>query len=178
VETAVPADDYYRETVDAKPVILSIVATETVIWDAVAVVTAPLLPAAMFRLPAVSAIPLPSDLLHSCLLGAPLLCRPVVLLLTLLTTLHDRLLLTLLALLILLPSGLLLFRRIVLLLTLLALLILLPSGLLLLLLVLLLRGLSLLLLFRLGLLLLFCRFSFLILFLLPGVSRSGDSKKQ
>jgi hypothetical protein len=39
-----PADIHHGETVDAKPVILAIVATETIIRDAVAVITAALLP--------------------------------------------------------------------------------------------------------------------------------------
>ena len=150
---------HHGETVNAETVILAIVAAEAVVRNSIAVVSAPLLPVAMFRLPAMSAIPLPRDLLHVHLFGAPLLCRPVVLLLTLLTMLHDGLLLMLLALillpfglllplLILLPIGLLLlFRGVVLLLTLLALLILLPFGLLL----------PLLILLPLGLLLLFCR---------------------
>jgi len=91
-----PADVHHRETVDAEPVILAIVATEAVIWHAIAVVTAAFLPGAVLGLPAMGTITLPSDLLLALLSGAALLCGPVVLLLTLL------------ALLILLPSGLLL----------------------------------------------------------------------
>jgi hypothetical protein len=156
-----PANIPHGETVDAEPVILALVATETVLRNAVAVVTAALLPGAVLRLPAMCTFTLPSDLLLAYLSRAPLLCRPVVLLLTLLPLLillplgllllfrGVGSLLTLLALLILLPLGLLLlFRGVGLLLTLLALLILLPFRLLLLLLALLLRGLRLLLLFR------------------------------
>src|ERR1700731_3185375 len=125
-----PANIPHGETVDTEPVILAIVATEAVIRNAVAVVTAALLPSAVLRLPAICTVPLPSDLLLVYLSRASLLCRPVVLLLC-----RVVLLLTLLALLILLPSGLLLLCRVVLLLTLLLpLLILLPPGLLLLLL--------------------------------------------
>ncbi len=117
------ANNHHWEPIDAKSVILSVVAAETVIRDAVAFVSAALLPVAMFRLPAMSAIALPSDLLHACLFRAPMLGRPLVLLLMLGT------------LLILLPSGLplLLFCSVVLQLALLPLLILLPLGLLLLL---------------------------------------------
>jgi len=61
-------------------VILAIVATETVIRDAIAVVTATLLPGAVLRLPAVRTITLPSDLLLTYLSRTPLLCSPVVLL--------------------------------------------------------------------------------------------------
>ena len=74
--------------------ILAIVATETVIRNAIAVVAATLLPGAVLRLPAMRTITLPSDLLLAYLGRAPLLCSPVVLLLTLL-----------LPPLILLPSG-------------------------------------------------------------------------
>jgi len=92
-----PANIPHRETVDAEPVILSIVAAETVIRNAVAVVTAALLPGVVLGLPAMGALTLPSDSLHAYLLGAASLCRSVVVLL-----------LSLLPLLILLPSGLLL----------------------------------------------------------------------
>jgi len=139
-------------------VVLAIVTTETIIRDPVAVVTAALLPGVMLGLPTTRAITLPSGLLYAYLSGAPLLRRPVVLLLAplaLLILLHDGLLLALLillspglllSLLILLPVDLLLvFGGVVLLLTLLALLILLSSGLLL----------SLLILLPIGLLLLF-----------------------
>jgi len=132
------------ETVDTEPVIPSVVAAETIVWNSVAFVTAALLPTAMFRLPTMSAITLPSDSLYACLFRTPMLCGPVVLLLMLLASGLLLLLfcsvfalLTLfLPLLILLPFGLLLllFRSAVLLLTPgLPLLILLPSGLLLLL---------------------------------------------
>ena len=176
------ANNHHWEPIDAKPVILSVVTAETVIRDAVAFVSAALLPAAMFRLPAMSAITLPSDLLHPCLFRAPMLGRPVVLLLmlwTLLILLPSGLLLllfcsvalqlALLALLILLSLGLLLlFRRVVLLLTLLLpLLILLPFGLLLLLLS-----------FRLSLLLLLRGLRLFFLFVLPCVSRPADSEQQ
>jgi len=52
-----------REAVDAELVRLAIVATEPVIRNAVAVVTAALLPSAMLRLPTMGTITLPSDLL-------------------------------------------------------------------------------------------------------------------
>src|SRR6266849_1703168 len=115
-------------------------------------------------------ITLPGDLLLAYVFRAPLLCRPVVVMLTLLP------------LLILLSSSLLLllFRRVVPLLTLLSLLILLPPGLLLLLglLVLLLIGLRLSLSFRLGLRLLFLLLLRLILLLLLRISRSSHPQHQ
>jgi hypothetical protein len=103
------ANIHHGETVDAKPVILAIVATETVIRNAVTVVAAAFLPVAVLGSPVMCAITLPSDLLFAGLSGAPLLsCRVV-------------LLWTLPALLILLPSGLLsLVRGVVPLLTLLS----------------------------------------------------------
>jgi len=140
-----PANIHHGETVDAKLVRLAIVTAEPVIWNAIAVVTATLLPGAVLRLPTLGTITLPSDLLLTCLSGASLLCRSAVLLLTLLILLSSGLLLSrgvvllltlLLLLLIALPRGLLLLRGVVLLLLLLpllTLLILLPPGLLLLL---------------------------------------------
>jgi len=140
-----PSNVHNREAVDAKLVRLAIVTAEPVIRNAIAVVTAALLPGAVLRLPATCAITLPSDLLLARLRRAPLLCGPVVLLLlALLILLSSSLLLSrgivllltlLLLLLIVLPRSLLLILscRVVLLLPLLALLILLPSGLLLLL---------------------------------------------
>jgi len=144
---ALPANVHNREAVDAKLVRLAIVTAEPVIRNAIAVVTAALLPGAVLRLPATCTITLPSDLLLARLSRAPLLCGPVVLLLlallallillssSLLLSRGIVLLLTLLLLLIVLPRSLLLILscRVVLLLPLLALLILLPSGLLLLL---------------------------------------------
>ena len=139
-----PTNIHHGETVDAELVRLAIVATEPVIRNAVAVVTATLLPGMVLRLPTVSTITLPSDLLLMYLRWASLLGGPVVLLLTLPILLSSGLLLSsgivllltlLLLLLIVLPRSLLLilFCRVVLLLPLLALAILLPSGLLLLL---------------------------------------------
>jgi hypothetical protein len=75
-----PANIHHRETVNAEPVLLAVVATETVIGNAVAVVTAALLPGAVLRLPAMRTITLPSDLLLTYLSRTPLLCSPVVLL--------------------------------------------------------------------------------------------------
>ena len=150
-------------------------------------------------------ITLPSDLLHVLLLGAALLCRPVVLLLPLLALLALLLLLlapglllllfrgavlllpllALLALLLLLAPGLLLlFRRVVLLLTLL--LLLLAPGLLLLLfrrVILLLALLLLLLSWRLSLLLLVLLLllrglGLFVLLLLPCVGRSSEPDQQ
>jgi len=120
---------------------LAIVATEAVIWNAVTVVTATLLPGAMLRLPTMGTVTLPGYLLLMYLSRAPLLCGSVVLLLTLLILLSSGLPLSsgivlllplLLLLLIMLPRSLLLILScgVVLLL---ALLIPLPSGLLLLL---------------------------------------------
>ncbi len=179
------ADVHNRETVDAELVRLAIVAAEPVIWNAVAVVAATLLPGAVLGLPTMGTIPLPSDPLLAFLVRAPLFCGPVVLLLPLL------------ALLILLPPGLLsLVRGVVLLLPLLALLILLPSGLLslvrgvvlllplllslslLLLTLLLLRGLSLLLPFRLSLLLSLFGLALFFLFVLPCAGLNSPSEKQ
>ena len=100
----------HGETVNAKSVILAIVATEAVFGDAVALVTAALLPSAVLRMPAMCAIILPRNLLPPYLSWAALLRRPVVLL----------------PLLVMLPLGLLLllFSGVVLLLRLLSLLIL------------------------------------------------------
>ena len=176
------ADIPYWEIVDAEPMILAIVATEAVLRNTVAAVAAALLPGAVLRLPAVCTRSLPCDLLLAYLSRAPSLYRPVVPLLPLLLLLilprsgllllllscRIGFLLTLLALLILLPSRLLLlFRGVVLLLTLLALLILLPFGLLLL--------------FRLGVLLLFRGFALFFLFIwvaLPCVNRRGHPEDQ
>jgi putative NIF3 family GTP cyclohydrolase 1 type 2 len=74
----------HGKTEDAESVILAVVAAETVIRNAVAVVAATLLPGAMFRLPAVCTIALPSNLLLVYLIGASALRRSVVLLLMLL----------------------------------------------------------------------------------------------
>src|SRR5258708_1172628 len=138
-----PTNVHHREPVDAEPVFLPIVATETVIRNAIAVVTAALLPGAVLRLPATCAITLPRDLLLALLSRAALLRRPVVLLpklLPLLILLPSGLPLLLacgivpLLPLFILPPGLLLLtvRGVVPLLLLLPLLILLPPGLLLL----------------------------------------------
>jgi hypothetical protein len=138
-----PADNQNGETEDAEPVVPAIVAAETVIRNAIAVVTPALLPGAVLRLPAMGTITLPGDALFAYLRWASLLSRPVVLLLTLslalLILLPSGLFLLLLPLLILLPLGLLLLTLPVLLplglfLLLLPLLILLPLGLFLLLL--------------------------------------------
>jgi hypothetical protein len=168
LEAAISAYIHYRETVDAEPVILPVIGTETVIRNAVAAIPAALLPGAVIGLPVTCTIVLPGDLLFVYIFGAPLLRRPVVLLLrvlALLILLSSGLLLLLflrvvllLALLILLQFRLLLllFCRVVLLRTLLALLILLPFRLLWLLfcrVVLLLMLLALLILLPLGLLL-------------------------
>ena len=87
--------------------VLAVVTTETVIWNTVAVVSAPLLPGAVLRLPAARAIALPGNLLLMRLSWTPLL--------SLLILLHSGLLLPsrgvvlalllLLSLLILLPLG-------------------------------------------------------------------------
>ena len=185
MEAAMPANIPHGETVDAEPVILAIVATETILRNTIAAVAAALLPGAVLRLPAMCTRSLPCDLLLAYLSRAPSLCRKVVLLLTLLALLillplgllllllscRVVLLLTLLALLILLPlSLLLLFRGVALLLTLLLpLLILLPFGLLLLLLALLILlpiGLRMVLSCRLGRLLLLFSWPVLLLLLL------------
>jgi hypothetical protein len=112
LEAAISAYIHYREAVDAEPVILPVIGTETVIRNAVAAIPAALLPGAVIGLPVARTIFLPGGLLFVYVFGAPLLRRPVALLLRLL------------ALLILLPSGLLLllFLRVVLLLPLLILL--------------------------------------------------------
>jgi hypothetical protein len=72
LEAAMPADISHRETVDAEAVIMAVVAIETGLWYPVAVVTAALLPGAVFRLPTVGASALPSDLLLVNLCRAPL----------------------------------------------------------------------------------------------------------
>ena len=110
----------YLEIGEAEPVVLAIVATETVLRNTIATVAAALLPGTVLRLPAMCARTLPGNLLLADLDRAPSLCR-----------LLGLLLLALLALLILLPSGFLLFCSVVLLLALLPLLILLPARLLL-----------------------------------------------
>ena len=158
---------------EAESVVLAIVATETVLRNAVTTVAAALLPGAVLRLPAMCTRTLPGDLLLADLSRAPSLSIRIGLLLLLLLTLLPLLillssglllsggigllllLLTLLPLLILLALGLLLFRGVILLLTLLPLLILLALGLLLLCgVILLLTLLPLLILLALGLLLL------------------------
>jgi hypothetical protein len=68
------ANEHHGETVHAEPMILAIVATETVVRDSVAVVTATLLPAAVLGLPATCAITLPGNMLPTCLRWTPLLC--------------------------------------------------------------------------------------------------------
>jgi len=165
-----PADIPYREVVDAEPVILAIVATETVVRNPVAVVAPALLPSAVLRLPATCTITSPRNLLLPYLCWTPSLYCNIVPSLTLLVLSRRGLLLlllpcgvglllTLLALLVPLPLGLLLlFCRVVPLLTLLLLprrgllLLLLPRGV-----GLLLTLLALLVPLPLGLLLLFCR---------------------
>src|SRR6266404_3213108 len=179
MKAAMSADIPYWEIVDAEPVILAIVATETVIGNSVAVVAAPLLPGAVFRLPAMRTRTLPCNLLLADLGWTLPSGSNVVPLLTLLALLISPplvglllfcsvvLLLALLALLILLASGLLLFRGVVLLLSLLPLLVLLPLGLLLP--------------FRLRPLLLFRRFALFFLFIrlvLPSVNRRSDPEHQ
>ena len=52
-----PANVPYRKSVDAESVILAVVASEAVIWNTVAGVTAALLPGAVLRLPVVRAVP-------------------------------------------------------------------------------------------------------------------------
>jgi len=89
-----PANIPHRKAVDAEPVILAIVATETVLRNAVAVVTPALLPSAVLGLPAMGTVPLPGYLLLPCLIRAPLLCGPVVLLLALMISLSSGLLLS------------------------------------------------------------------------------------
>jgi hypothetical protein len=152
-EAAMPANKHHGKTVHAEPVILAKVGTETVIRNAIAIVTAALLPGAVIGLPVACAITLPSTPLLAFLSRAPLLRRPIALLRTLLT---------------LLPSGLLLRPLLLLLrgpsLSLRPLLLLLRGPLLLRPLLLLLRGLIVSLLFP--------------RFLLPCVSRRGDSEKQ
>ena len=91
--------------------ILAVVAAETVFRNAIALVTAALLPVAVLGLPAMRAVMLPSDLLSLYLSWAPLLRRPIVpllMLLALLVLLQPGILLMLLALLILLLRVLLL----------------------------------------------------------------------
>ena len=70
-----PANVCHWETVDAEFVILAIGATETGVGNAIAVITAALLPVAMLRLPAVGTIAPPRNLLLAYLRGAALLCR-------------------------------------------------------------------------------------------------------
>jgi hypothetical protein len=130
LKAAISANIHHWETVDAEPVILTIVGTVTVIRNAIAVVSAALLPGAVLGLPVTRTVALPGGLLHACLFRAVLLCRPIaVLILMLLIVLFIGLLL--LMLLVFLCIGLLLLLLMILLL------ILLLSGLLLLLLMLL-----------------------------------------
>ena len=199
-----PANVPYGKSVDAESVILAVVASEAVIWNTVAGVTAALLPGAVLRLPVVRAVALPGYLLLVCLSWTPLLCRLVVLLLALysaLILLHSGLflllrvvilpLLLLFSLLILLPLGDLLLVFIGLVLLLLSLFILLPVGLLLLFSLFLLPlgllplfrfyGIVLTLPFRLVLLLRFRRLSLFFLLLrfpLSCASRKADSQQQ
>ena len=152
-----PANVPYGKSVDAESVILAVVASEAVIWNTVAGVTAALLPGAVLRLPVVRAVALPGNLLLVRLSWTPLLCRLVLLLLALYSVLilsHSCLLL--------------LFREVILsLLLLMSLLILLPLGNLLLVFIGLVLLLSLFLLPRLGLLLFRVVPMLFFLFLLP-----------
>ena len=182
-----PANIHHGEIEDAEPVILAVVAAKTGIRNAVAMVTAALLPVAMFRLPVMCTITPPSGLLYLHLGRASLLRRPIGLLLTLLLLLLSSglLLLSLLALLTLLAPGLLLLTLLLLLLAsgllLLALLTLLAPGLLLLtlprslsllllMLLLLFWGLRVLMRLRLSLFLVLRGPSLFVLFFLPRVS--------
>ncbi len=58
-----PADIPNRETVNAEPVIRSVIAAEAFFRNAIAAVTAALLPVTMLRLPAMSTIAFPSNVL-------------------------------------------------------------------------------------------------------------------
>jgi hypothetical protein len=73
-----PTDVSHRQSVDAEPVVLSVVATEAVVRYPIAVVAAALLPGAMLGLPAVSAIALPRNLLLTHVRWSALLGGPVV----------------------------------------------------------------------------------------------------
>jgi len=175
MEASMSADIPYLEIGEAEPVVLAIVATETVLRNAVTAVTAALLPRAVLRLPAMCTRTLPGDLLLADLSRAPSLSirigllllaqLPLLILLTpglllLLLSCGVVLLLTMLPLLILLPARLL-FRRVVLLLAL-ALLILLVA-------------------FRLGRLFLSRRFILFLLFIwlvLPCAYRTSDREYQ
>jgi hypothetical protein len=163
--------------VDEEMVISAVIFMEAGVWNAIAVVTAALLPGAVLRLPAMCTIPLPSDLLLAHMLRAPLLSRPVVALLTLLVLPPLGLLLSRGV-----VSLLLLLSRRIVLLTLLTLLVLSSSGLLLLLsrgiVLLTLLPSGLLLPFGLGLLLLFLRFGLFILLFLSSVRRSTHSHQE
>ena len=113
----------HGQSVNAESVVPTVVALKAVVRNTIAVVTAALLPRAVLRLPAMSPIALPSDLLLAHIHRSALLGRPNVLLLTISLPWA-----------VLLSSGLcLLIRRALLSLTALLLLILLRSGLLLLL---------------------------------------------
>jgi len=79
-----PADIHYWETVKAELVVLPVIAAEAFFRNSIAAVAAALLPGAVFRLPAMRTIALPSNLLPALLIRTASLCRPTVLLLTLL----------------------------------------------------------------------------------------------
>ena len=78
-----PADIHYWETVKAELVVLPVIAAEAFFRNAIAAVAAALLPGAVFRLPAMCTIALPSNLLPALLIRTAPLCGPMVLLLTL-----------------------------------------------------------------------------------------------
>ena len=83
-EAAMPANVHHGKTLEAEPVIMAVVAAETGLRNAVAAVTAALLPGAVLRLPATRTFMLPSSPLLAFLSRVAMLCRPIGLLLPLL----------------------------------------------------------------------------------------------
>jgi len=69
-----PANIHHWQAIDAEPMTLAVVAAETGIRNVVAMVTAALLPVAVFGLPVMCTITPPSGLLYLHLSRAPLLC--------------------------------------------------------------------------------------------------------
>ena len=74
LEALLSANIHHVQTTEEEPVILAVILIETGIRDAVAVVTAALLPGPVLRLPIMCTIALERSLLLAHLIGAALLC--------------------------------------------------------------------------------------------------------
>jgi hypothetical protein len=116
LEARVPSHNHEGQTVDTESVVRTKVATETVVRDAVAVISATLLPSAMVGIPVLGAMPLPRALLDALLFLSALRTFITPLLLSVLLLVVPFLPLLLLVLLLVVPVLLLLLLRVLLLL--------------------------------------------------------------